>query len=93
MALSKSDQEFYEEKLSMKSVGYLFLYTTMVGTIIMPGALYLMDAASGTASKWTVTIAVNLATEGFLLGCIVAVVMYLAFKFLLQMGWLPSPRR
>ncbi len=92
MALSKSDQEFYEEKLSMKSTGYLFLYTTVVGTVVVPGALYLMDASSGATSKWTLAIAENLALEGFLLGCIVAVVMYLAFKFLLQMGWLPSRR-
>ena len=93
MALSKKDQEFYEEKLNFKSMGLLFLYTMLVGAVLLPTALYLQDAANGTTSKWSLDVVVKLSEEGFMLGCIVAVVMYLAFKFLLQMGWLPSPRR
>ncbi len=93
MALSKKDQEFYEEKLSIKSAGYLFLYTTLVGAVLVPAALYLQDSAAGTTSKWSFDIVMKLSEEGFMLGCIVAIIMYLAFKFLLQMGWLPSPRR
>jgi hypothetical protein len=92
MPLSKKDQEFYEEKLSVKSTGYLILFTSAFGAILVPVALFIQDAAAGQASTWTSKIVVNLAVEGFLLGCIVAVVMYLGFKFLLQMGWLPSRR-
>lgn len=90
MALSKRDQEFYEEKLSLKSTGYLFLYTTLVGAVAFPGVLYLQDASAGQTSKWSLNLVLALASEGFMLGCVVGVVMYLAFKFLLQMGWLPS---
>jgi uncharacterized membrane protein len=92
MALSKKDQEFYEEKLSTKSVGYLFLYTALVGAITVPVGLYLQDSASGTTSKWSFHMVTTLAVEGVMLGCVVAVIMYLAFKFLLQLGWLPSRR-
>jgi hypothetical protein len=92
MALSKKDQEFYEEKLNIKSTGYLFLYTTVVGAVVVPAALYLQDVSTGNTSKWSLDVVLKLAEEGFMLGCIVAVVMYLAFKFLLQMGWLPSRR-
>ncbi len=92
MALSKKDQEFYEEKLNFKSIGYLFLYTTIVGAVTVPTALYLQDASMGQTSKWSFGVVIKLAEEGVMLGCIIAVVMYLAFKFLLQMGWLPSRR-
>jgi hypothetical protein len=93
MALSKQDQAFYEEKLSYKYIGYLFASTTVVGAIACPVILYIQDWSDGQTSKWTFHVVSNLATEGFLLGSVVAVVMYLAFKFLLEMGWLPSRPR
>jgi hypothetical protein len=92
MALSKQDQEFYEEKLSVKSTGILMLTTSGVGAIMVPIMLYIQDASAGQAGTWTMKIVLNLAVVGFLIGCLVAVVMYLGFKFLLQMGWLPSRR-
>jgi hypothetical protein len=93
MALSKRDQEFYEEKLNYKSIGYLFGSTTILGAIVWPSFLYLQDWSMGQTSKWTMNVVWNLAVMGFLLGSVVAVVMYLAFKFLLQMGWLPPRPR
>jgi hypothetical protein len=90
MALSKKDQQFYEDKLSMKWAGYLFLYTAIVGAIGVPAALYLQDAAAGTTKTWSSHVVVNLAEMGFMLGIVVAVIMYLGFKLLLQLGWLPS---
>jgi dipeptide/tripeptide permease len=93
MALSKRDQEFYEEKLSVKSAGYLFLYTMLVGAIAMPSLIYLLDAQSGSTRTWSFHVVFTLAEEGLMLGCVVAVIMYLAFKALLQMGWLPSRPR
>jgi hypothetical protein len=92
MALSKKDQEFYEEKLSLKSAGYMLLYTAIVGAIGVPVALYLQDLAVGTTGKWSLVVAMNLAEMGFMLGIVVAVIMYLGFKLLLQLGWLPSRR-
>ncbi len=93
MALSKKDHEFYEEKLSVRSAGFLFLYTMLVGAVAVPALLYLQDALAGTTSKWSLAMLMTLAEEGVMLGCIIAVIMYLAFKFLLQMGWLPSRPR
>ncbi len=92
MALSKKDQEFYEEKLNVKSMGFLFLYTMLTGAVVVPVGLYLQDAAAGTTSKWSFDVIFKLAEEGMMFGCIIAVIMFLAFKFLLQMGWLPSRR-
>ena len=92
MPLSKRDQEFYEEKLNLKSTGYLFLATSGVGAIMVPVALFIQDASAGQASTWTFKVVMNLAVVGCMLGCLVAVIMYLVFKFLLQMGWLPSRR-
>jgi hypothetical protein len=92
MALSKRDQEFYEEKLNYKSIGYLFGATTLVGAISWPTLLYLQDWLIGQTSTWSFNVAYKLAVMGFLLGSVVAVVMYLAFKCLLQMGWLPARR-
>ncbi len=89
MALSKKDQEFYEEKLSLKSAGYLFLYTMLLGAVAVPAAIYMLDASSGNTSNWTFRMVVQLSEEGVMFGCIVAIVMFLLFKFLLQMGWLP----
>ena len=92
MALSKQDQAFYEEKLNYKSIGYLFGATTIVGAIMCPLLMYFLDLSAGDTSKWSVDVVYKLAVTGFLLGSVVAVVMYLAFKCLLQMGWLPSRR-
>jgi len=90
MALSKKDQAFYEEKLGVKTFSYLFLYTGLTGAIAMPAFLYLQDLQAGTTGTWSVRVVINLAEEGLMLGCAVAVIMYLAFKLLLQLGWLPS---
>jgi hypothetical protein len=92
MALSKQDQAFYEEKLNYKSIGYLFGATTILGAIMWPLLLYIQDWSAGQTSMWSANVVYKLAVIGFLLGSVVAVVMYLAFKFLLQMGWLPSRR-
>ncbi len=92
MALSAQDKAFYEEKLSYKSIGYLFGATTILGAIMWPLLLYLQDWSMGQTSKWSTNVVYDLAVMGFLLGSVVAVVMYLAFKFLLSMGWLPSRR-
>jgi len=92
MALSKQDQAFYEEKLGWKTIGYLFAATTIIGAIICPLFLYIQDWSIGQTSKWSVNVVYDLAVMGFLLGTVVSVVMYLAFKFLLSMGWLPSRR-
>ncbi len=93
MALSKQDQEFYEEKLNYKSIGYLFGATTLVGAVTCPVLMYVQDWSAGDTSKWSFNVAYKLAVMGFLLGSVVAVIMYLAFKCLLQMGWLPSRPR
>lgn len=92
MALSKADQAFYEEKLRWKSFGILFGATAVIGAIMWPVLLYLQDWSIGQTSKWTFNVAYDLAVMGFLLGTVVAVIMYLAFKFLLSMGWLPARR-
>jgi len=92
MALSKKDQEFYEEKLNYKSIGYLFGTTCLVGAVMCPALAFFQDWSIGQASTWTGDIVYKLAVMGFLLGSVVAVVMYLAFKCLLQVGWLPSRR-
>ena len=92
MALSKKDQEFYEEKLNFKSIGYLFGMTTLVGAVMLPVLAFFQDWSIGQASTWTAQIVYKLAVMGFLLGSVVAVIMYLVFKCLLQIGWLPSRR-
>jgi uncharacterized PurR-regulated membrane protein YhhQ (DUF165 family) len=93
MALSKADQAFYEEKLNYKSIGYLFGSTTLVGAIVYPTLLYLQDWLNGQTGTWSFNVVYRLAVMGFLLGSVVAVVMYLSFKCLLELGWLPSRRR
>jgi fumarate reductase subunit D len=92
MALSKRDQDFYEEKLGWKSFGYLFGATTIIGTVACPLLLYVQDWSSGQTSKWSANVVWDLAVIGFMLGTVVAAVMYLVFKFFLTMGWLPSRR-
>ena len=92
MALSKKDQAFYEEKLGWKSFGYLFASTTLIGTVMCPLLLYVQDWSSGQTGKWSLDVVCNLAVKGLLLGTVVAVVMYLVFKFFLSIGWLPSRR-
>jgi len=93
MALSKQDQAFYEEKLGFKYIGYLFGTTCIIGAIACPLLLYIQDWSDGQTSKWSFTVLSNLAIIGCLLGSVVAVVMYLFFKFLLEMGWLPKRPR
>jgi hypothetical protein len=92
MALSKQDQAFYEEKLGWKMIGYLFGSTTLIGAVMWPLCIYLQDWSIGQTGLWSVNVAYKLAVMGFLVGNIVSVVMYLGFKFLLAMGWLPSRR-
>ena len=92
MALSKSDQAFYAEKLSWKSYGFLFGATSIIGAVMWPLLLYIQDASMGQTSKWTFNVVYDLAVMGFLLGTVVSVIMYVGFKFLLSMGWLPARR-
>ena len=92
MALSKQDQAFYEEKLGWKSFGILFGATAIIGAIMWPLLLYIQDWSVGQTGKWSTNVVYDLAVMGFLLGTVVSVVMYLAFKFLLTMGWLPKRR-
>ena len=90
MALSKQDQALYEEKLGLKTFSYLFGATVTIGAVMWPLLLYIQDLSSGLASQWTFSVAVDWCMIGFMIGSLVAVAMYLAFKFLLSMGWLPS---
>jgi hypothetical protein len=92
MALSKHDQAFYEEKLGWKSFGFLFGATALIGAIMYPTLLFMQDWSIGQTGKWSGNVVWDLAVMGFLLGSVVAVIMYLAFKFLLSMGWLPARR-
>jgi hypothetical protein len=92
MALSPQDNLFYEEKLGWKSFGLLFLATVVIGAIAWPLLLYIQDWSNGQTSKWSTNVVCNLAIMGFLLGTVVSVVMYLIFKFFLEMGWLPKRR-
>ena len=92
MALSKLDQAFYEEKLSWKSFGYMLGATVIIGAVMWPTLLFVQDWSVGQTSKWSIDVILRLSFMGFLLGMVVSVVMYLGFKFLLQMGWLPSRR-
>lgn len=92
MALSPQDKEFYEEKLALKSFGYLFLATVVIGAIMWPLLLFVEDWSNGQTNTWSATVVCHLAIIGFLLGTVVSVVMYLIFKFFLEMGWLPKRR-
>jgi hypothetical protein len=92
MALSPQDKAFYEEKLGWKSFGYLFAATVIFGAIAWPVLLYVQDWSIGQTGTWTSTVVINLAAKGFLLGMVVSTVMYLIFKFFLEMGWLPRRR-
>jgi len=93
MALSPQDKAFYEEKLGLKSFGFLLLATAGVGAISWPVLIYLQDSIDGDTSKWSMNVAYNLAVMGFLLGTVVSVILYLLFKFFLEMEWLPKPRK
>ena len=73
-------------------IGYLFGATTIVGAIMCPLLMYFQDWLAGQTSTWSTNMVYKLAVMGFLLGSVVAVILYLAFKCLLQMGWLPSRR-
>ena len=92
MALSPQDKLFYEEKLGWKSFGFLFAETVIIGAIAWPTLLYVQDWSDGQTDKWSVNVAYDLAVIGFLLGSVVSVIMYLIFKFFLEMGWLPKRR-
>jgi hypothetical protein len=93
MALSKQDQAYYQEKLGYKYIAYLFATTSIVGAIAFPSLFYFQDWMDGQTGKWSSHVVSNLATEGFLIGSVFAVGMYLLFKFLLEMGWLPRRPR
>jgi uncharacterized PurR-regulated membrane protein YhhQ (DUF165 family) len=92
MALSPQDKEFYEERLSMKSFGYVAGATICVGTFGFPFLFFVQDWSRGLAGRWTLNVAFDWCALGFLIGSVVAVFMYLFFKFLLEMGWLPARR-
>ena len=92
MALSAQDKAFYEEKLSMKNLYYLMGATIAMGGVMWPLLLYIQDVSDGVAARWTLNVALDWSIIGMLLGSVVGVLMYLAFKFLLSMEWLPSRR-
>ena len=92
MALSPQDQAYYEEKLGVKGFIPFFVATVLIGSVIWPLMLYLMDLSAGSTSAWTGKVVGNLMIMGFMLGSVVSVVMNLIFRFLLWIGWLPSRR-
>lgn len=92
MALSKQDQEFYEEKLGWKSFGLLLLVTALFGTVMWPSLWFLQDWSAGRSGLWSSSVVYDMALMGFMLGSATSVFMYLGFKFFLSMGWLPSRR-
>jgi hypothetical protein len=92
MALSVSDKAYYEEKLSLKNFYYLLGVTIIMAGIVWPLLLFVQDALSGLSSRWNLSIAMDWSMIGMMLGTIVSLLMYLGFKFLLSMGWLPSRR-
>jgi hypothetical protein len=92
MALTKRDKEFYEEKLSLKNFYYLIGVTIVMGGIMWPVLLYIQDAQAGLSARWSASVAIDWGLVGASLGSVVASVMYLGFKFLLSMEWLPSRR-
>ena len=92
MALSAQDKEFYEQKLSMGSFGYVAGATTLVGTIGWPILFFVQDWSVGLAGRWDFKVALNWCAMGFLIGLTVSVFLYLFFKFLLEMEWLPARR-
>jgi len=92
MALSPQDKAFYEEKLGWKSFGILYVATVTIGAIAWPLLAYVQDWSNGTTERWSGNVVFQVALIGFMLGTVVSVLMYLAFKFLLEMEWLPSRR-
>lgn len=92
MALSAADKEFYEEKLSIKGMYWLVGATMIGGSIAWPVLLYIQDSQNGLAQVWNFSIATKWSMIGLMVGSMVGVFMYLFFKFLLAMEWLPSRR-
>jgi hypothetical protein len=92
MALSKEDKDFYEGKLALNSFGYVFAATTIIGAVGWPVLFYMQDASAGLTARWNFDIAFKWAMMGFMVGTMVSICIYLGFKFLLQMEWLP-PRK
>ena len=89
MALSPQDQDYYEQKLGVPGFLPFMGATMLIGAILWPLSLYMMDLSSGSVSEWTTHVFVNLITIGVMFGTIVSVVMNLIFRFLLWMEWLP----
>ena len=92
MALSRRTERFYEQRLSMGSFGYVAGATIAAGTIAFPALFFVQDWSHGQAGRWTLSVVFDWGAMGFLIGMTVAVFMYLFFKFLLEMGWLPTRR-
>ena len=82
----RSRTKNFTRKSSATSRSAIFLARTcLVGTVMFPTVSYFSIGQPMTANE-----VYDLAIEGFLLGSVVAFAMYMAFKFLLGMGWLPS---
>jgi len=92
MALSPQDKAFYQEKLGWKSFGYLLAVTVIIGAIAWPLLAFIQDWSDGNTSKWNANQVFDLMVFGSLLGMVVSAVMYLIFKFFLEMEWLPKRR-
>jgi hypothetical protein len=92
MALSAQDKAFYEEKLALNSYGYIFGFTVLIGVIGWPLLFFIQDAMLGLGSRWTASIVFDYSVIGGLLGSVVGIAMYLFFKMLLELGWLPKRR-
>jgi hypothetical protein len=92
MPLSPSDKAFYQDKLSLKNLYYVIGVTMLVGGIGTPSLLFVQDWMYGLAGRWTTHIAFDWFLIGIMIGSMVAVLMYLGFKFLLSMEWLPQRR-
>jgi len=92
MALSPQDRAFYKEKLGWKALIYLLVATIIMGSVIWPLMLFLLDWSAGQGGKWTLAIAWNMAIANFPLALVVSAIMWSIAQFYLYMGWLPSRR-
>lgn len=92
MALSPQDQAYWKEKLGWKAFIFLLASTIVIGCVIWPLMLFVIDWSSGRAGDWNLSDAWYIATANFPLALLVSVLMWILGQVYYWMGWLPSRR-
>jgi hypothetical protein len=92
MPLTPQDKAYWKDRLGWKAFVFLVLSTEIVGCVVWPILLYVMNQTSNPPGVWSWAITSGAIGSYFMLALLVSTIMWFAGQLFLWMDWLPRQR-